>query len=93
MFALGDAVEKCLRCFGITDKRVSAVIRTNGCGCKKRKDALNNAGYLAQKFVNKNRNQIIAAVYFAAMRVKHSRIGVAAMYIKIAFRILFFGMR
>jgi hypothetical protein len=93
MFALGDAVEKCLRFFGITEQKVSAVIKSKGCGCRKRKEALNNAGYFAQRFATKNTNRIFVAVYFLAMRIKHSRIGVSAMYLKIAFRILFFGMR
>ena len=47
MIAIGDAAERALRFIGITKERVSAIAGRD-CGCKKRQQAMNEAGYVWQ---------------------------------------------
>lgn len=52
---LGDLVEKALQKVGITEARVSAFLGPN-CGCKKRKEKLNQLGAWAQRVFNGDAN-------------------------------------
>jgi hypothetical protein len=47
MIAIGDITERALRLIGITKERVSAIAGRD-CGCKKRQQAMNEAGYVWQ---------------------------------------------
>lgn len=47
MIAMGDITERALRLIGITKERVSAIAGRD-CGCKKRQQAMNEAGYVWQ---------------------------------------------
>ena len=47
MIAIGDITERALRIIGITKERVSAIAGRD-CGCKRRQQAMNEAGYVWQ---------------------------------------------
>lgn len=47
MIAIGDVTERALQLIGITKERVTAVAGRD-CGCKKRQQAMNEAGYVWQ---------------------------------------------
>lgn len=92
MIALGDITERFLRFFGITKERVQAVTGKKDCGCAKRQAAMNQLGYRWQHWV-------LAAVWLPVAyrvellshRIRYGRLGFAAMYLKMAVRVLFYG--
>lgn len=47
MVAIGDITERALRLIGITKERATAIAGRD-CGCKKRQQAMNEAGYVWQ---------------------------------------------
>jgi hypothetical protein len=91
MLALGDITERLLRFFGITKERVQAVTGLEDCGCEKRQAAMNRLGYRWQY-------RLMLPYYW--LQEKWQRMGyweaatrarVAGRYMKMAFRVLFFG--
>ena len=97
MLALGDMTESALRLIGITKERVTAVAGRD-CGCKKRQQAMNEAGYAWQgkllvpvrfvvKYCEKLRNRWRNLRYTQAGQ----RLLLAGRHLWIAGRVLFYG--
>ena len=97
MLALGDMTESALRLIGITKERVTAVAGRD-CGCKKRQQAMNEAGYVWQgkllvpvrcvvKYCEKLRNRWRNIRYTQAGQ----RLLLAGRHLWIAGRVLFYG--
>jgi hypothetical protein len=90
MLALGDIIERCLRFFGITKERVSAVAGKD-CGCQQRQAAMNQAGYFWQQALFRRyygaRDSFLSAYY----RLQSSRLRLSARFAWMAVRVLFYG--
>lgn len=92
MLALGDITERCLRFFGITKERVQAVTGTEDCGCTKRQAAMNQWGYRWQQWlVLVFWLPVAYRVELLSHRIRYGRIGFAAMYLRMAWRVLIYG--
>lgn len=91
MIALGDVVERCLRACGITKERLASVTGVADCGCDKRREALNQAGYTWQRRimlpVYSARDLLRLARYSSAGR----RVAMSGRHLYLAARVLFWG--
>jgi hypothetical protein len=98
MIALGDIVARCLALFGVTKERVQAVAGKD-CGCAKRQAAMNDWGYRWQyRMMFPFYWARSVPLYWLRMRWARamqgpfgSRLIVATHYMRMAFRVLFYG--
>lgn len=90
MIALGDALEKVLRCFGVTKERVSALLGES-CGCSERQQALNAIGLMAQLAAVR----FLGRAYSRACLLRHSalahRFVLFCRHARFAIRALWYG--
>ena len=97
MIAIGDLTERALRLIGITKERVTAVAGRD-CGCKKRQQAMNEAGYVWQ---GRLLTPIRWVLYYREelrsrwRRIRHARpwrrFSMAGYYLSMAVRVLIYG--
>ena len=85
MLALGDIAERGLRFLGITKERVSAVAGKD-CGCKKRQQAMNDAGYRWQYALQRPYYLLRSRSYAACYRIR-----LASHFAWMAVRVLIYG--
>ena len=90
MLALGDITERCLRFFGITKERVSAIAGKD-CGCKKRQQVMNDAGYRWQYALQRPYYRLIEWFSNVRYRLQSSRLRLSARFAWMAVRVLFYG--
>ena len=97
MIAIGDLTEQALRFIGITKERVTAITGRD-CGCKKRQEAMNEAGYVWQ-------GRLLTPIrWFLCyreklqnrwQRIRYARLwrrcSMSGHYLSMAFRVLFYG--
>jgi hypothetical protein len=97
MIAIGDITERALRLIGITKERVTAIAGRD-CGCKKRQQAMNEAGYVWQGWLIVLFRRVL--YYREELRnrwrdMRDGRLGrrlhMAAYYLWMAGRVLFYG--
>lgn len=97
MIAIGDVAERVLRLIGITKERVTAVAGRD-CGCKKRQQAMNEAGYVWQGRLLVPVRRVVE--YCEKLRKKWQnirytqagqRLQMAGRHLWIAGRVLFYG--
>jgi hypothetical protein len=92
MLALGDIAESLLRRVGVTKERVQSLVGEKDCGCNKRQAALNEWGYRWQRAIL--RAVWVPVVYRIEMLcrgIASSRVGYAAMHLRLAVRVLVYG--
>ena len=90
MLALGDITERCLRFFGITKERVSAVAGKD-CGCAKRQAAMNQAGYRWQHAMMRPYYRARDLFLNAYYRLQSSRLRMSGRFAWMAVRVLIYG--
>ena len=90
MLALGDIAERCLRFFGITKERVTAVAGKD-CGCAKRQTAMNQAGYRWQNAMSRPYYRAKDSFRNAYYRLQSSRLRISARFAWMAVRVLLYG--
>jgi hypothetical protein len=91
MIAFGDVVERCLRFVGITKERVASMSGLGDCGCGKRQERLNEAGYAFQAWLESLCHRLR---YFSADAAKNRTVARLIMFanrVRMACRVLFYG--
>jgi hypothetical protein len=91
MVAIGDTVERALRFFGITEKRVNAMTGKKDCGCSRRKSALNEVGYRWQRRLRFPQYWLQESWRKFLQTQAGTRLYLAAHHLFSAFRVLLFG--